>query len=563
MAEPSSQPVRSVRHFRQILVWPLQLMPIREGLQVQNHWEVLQQLGPDNPWHEVQDAFEHPEDFQEHHYSEFVAFLPYVQRMLYGEGKGCGSAAGESPIRVFRRSDVAGLRVTFPGDESNPLILDVAHVDLYFFYDLDLVILALEVSADNLSFERAHEILFRLGRSYPTYWTQEGRGGHCFSRVEWLAADGQVLATSDYERRDKYLAYACKHRAPCISAHWEFLLEPLVLHHSDKAGPIRYRLVEYHRQPVCGLLTLDDPRVLTRADFMRLAMLTPPGPSQVPPIPDHMSQDFEARYCFDRFWSPDSAPLLSNTRALCSGEAFVMVGSASEGAYPGGGPALRELFRQQYFLVFLISHLHKAALLMLSDRLLAALNRMEVGNAESVRLFKRDIRQMKEIFLRFTHRYWHREVSDQLLAKSLYRMCQEHLDTEKLYGEVRNEIEEMNTYLDSDSIRRQANMVIRLTVVTIFGLIGTVATGFLGMNLFSHSDHPAWMKLLIFVAAFVPTVCLTGYTVLKSKRLADFLDALSDERLPARHKLGALAAVWKAQRGADGKALKPESTPPP
>jgi len=31
----------------------------------------------------------------------------------------------------------------------------------------------------------------------------------------------------------------------------------------------------------------------------------------------------------------------------------------------------------------------------------------------------------------------------------------------------------------------------------------------------------------------------------KSKRLSDFLDALSDERLTARMKLRAFAAVWR------------------
>jgi hypothetical protein len=32
----------------------------------------------------------------------------------------------------------------------------------------------------------------------------------------------------------------------------------------------------------------------------------------------------------------------------------------------------------------------------------------------------------------------------------------------------------------------------------------------------------------------------------KSKRLSDFLDALSDERLPVWTKLKALAAVWRS-----------------
>ena len=48
---------KRVRHFRQILLWPLQLMPIREGSQIQRHWEVLEHGGDDNPWHEVVDEF--------------------------------------------------------------------------------------------------------------------------------------------------------------------------------------------------------------------------------------------------------------------------------------------------------------------------------------------------------------------------------------------------------------------------------------------------------------------------------------------------------------------------
>ncbi len=45
----------------------------------------------------------------------------------------------------------------------------------------------------------------------------------------------------------------------------------------------------------------------------------------------------------------------------------------------------------------------------------------------------------------------------------------------------------MNTYLDTDSLRRQANTVVRLTVVTIASLIGTLSTGFLGMNLIDEA----------------------------------------------------------------------------
>jgi hypothetical protein len=105
----------------------------------------------------------------------------------------------------------------------------------------------------------------------------------------------------------------------------------------------------------------------------------------------------------------------------------------------------------------------------------------------------------------------------------------------------------MNSYLDADSLRRQANTVVRLTVVTIFGLIGTVTTGFLGMNLLAEAEAPLSRRLAYFALVFGLTAALTIYTMVKSKRLSDFLDALSDERLGAWGKVKALANVWRRE----------------
>lgn len=94
----------------------------------------------------------------------------------------------------------------------------------------------MEIGADDIGYARAHETLYRFGRAYPTYWTPDGLGGHCLRRAEWLDDAGKVLAASGYEPRDKYLSYACRFRSPCISGHWEFLLNPMVLHHPDRKG---------------------------------------------------------------------------------------------------------------------------------------------------------------------------------------------------------------------------------------------------------------------------------------------------------------------------------------
>ena len=133
--------------------------------------------------------------------------------------------------------------------------------------------------------------------------------------------------------------------------------------------------------------------------------------------------------------------------------------------------------------------------------------------------------------------------------KALFHLCTRHLQIDAVYDEVKERIRDMNGYLDADSLRRQANTVVRLTVVTIFGLIGTVTTGFLGMNLLAEADAPPWQKLLMFFAVFVPAIALTMYTMVKSKKLSDFLDVLSDERLSGWTKTKAFFGVWVSSRG--------------
>jgi Mg2+ and Co2+ transporter CorA len=183
---------------------------------------------------------------------------------------------------------------------------------------------------------------------------------------------------------------------------------------------------------------------------------------------------------------------------------------------------------------------------MFSDRLVEALKRLEAANAASVKHFKREIRASFEGFLRFTHRYWFHEISDQAQARALFRLTADHLGLDALYAEVKERIAGMNEYLDADSLRRQANTIVRLTVVTILSSIGTITTGFLGMNLLSEADAPMGRKLWLFFLVSALTAGLTFYTMAKSKRLSDFLDAVTDERLGWWAKTKALLSVWRA-----------------
>lgn len=428
----------AVRHLRQVLLWTLRLMPMRR-LAAQRHrtpWQLLRDLGDASPWREVIDEYAGESGrFQERHYNEFVTFLPYVQRFLYGEGRKGRGAQGrdaDAPMRVFRREDIAHVRVVAqPGD--TPVTLEVIHVDLYFFYDVDVVLLNVELGANDLTLAQAQEQLYRFGRGYPAGWDGSGHALHTMASVEWLDAAGAVLASSDSQQRELFMAHVAEHRAPRTAAHWAHLLKPLVADQSDEPGELRYRQIEYYRMPLMAYLALDDPRALSRTDFIRLGLVTGAGGSDNGSLVD------------------DSSP------------------SAIE------------------------------------------------------------------------------EAASSLPYPPIY-LCATPRKLDPLYDEVKVRIADMNTYLDADSLRRQANTVVRLTVVTILGLIGTVTTGSLGMNLLAEADAPRSMKFVYFMVVFALTTLLTFYTMGKSKGLSDFLDALSNERLTVWQKTKALAAVWRRNR---------------
>ncbi len=559
----SAQPI--VRHFRQILLWPVQLMPLDPSSPANGHWEELDRCPGDNPWHALEDEFTNdPAQFQERHYREFVTFLPHVQRFLYGQGRSRQSRLGygESPIRVFRREDIAAVRLGF--EDGNSADFAIRHVDLYFFYDLDVAILVVEFHRDDLALDKVQEILFRFGRAFPTGWETDGRASHCMRSVQWLDVHGNVLSASDLDNREKYLSYTAQHRSARVGTHWEYVMRPMIQHHSDEAGPLRYRLIEYHRMPRITYLALDDPFVLSDEDFLRLAHGLSPDDGQGLPYSDATLEQMRRDSFYDRFWAPGRGDLRASTRVTCNGHAMVTVGTARDPWFVDYEHGMLGQFRHQYFLIALLAHFHKAALLMMSNRAVLAISRLDHRDAESVRSFKEEIRAMRAQFLRFDHRYWFHEVSNQTMARDLFGLFGKHLGTDAMFQEVREEVIDMAQYLDSDDSRRQGDSVLRLTVVTILGLVGTIVTGFLGMNLLSEADNPQIVKVVMFLSVLLPTMVLTMLTVANSSRLSEMLDVLSDDTMQWKERLAQIQRILErptpaARRAAQDAGAKAEA----
>jgi hypothetical protein len=82
-------------------------------------------------------------------------------------------------------------------------------------------------------------------------------------------------------------------------------------------------------------------------------------------------------------------------------------------------------------------------------------------------------------------------------------------------------------------------------VVTTFSLVGTVVTGFLGMNLIAEAEAPLSVRLAYFLVTTLVTGLLVMLAILKSKQLSDVMDILSDDQKSLGTRLSLLGNAWR------------------
>ena len=151
--------------------------------------------------------------------------------------------------------------------------LQVVHVDLYFFYGVDIVLLNVEVAGDDLPCRWRRSSCTASAAPTRPAGTRTARRCTAWPASSGWTPSGDVAGrAATCSSASAFLAHLAEHRAPRISEHWEYVLAPLVNHHSGAAGALRFRQIEYYRMPMMAYLAVDEPRA---ADAQRLH---PPRP---------------------------------------------------------------------------------------------------------------------------------------------------------------------------------------------------------------------------------------------------------------------------------------------
>ncbi|MBL8512502.1 MAG: hypothetical protein JNJ55_00805, partial [Betaproteobacteria bacterium] len=117
-----------VREFNHTLLWPVTLRPLRRDAgKHATFWDTLKKHP--GPWESVDDLLLIEDQSCLAGYQEFVYFLPYVQRFLYGVGdEGRGA---QSSLHVFQRRDIQEVRIQVERN-GGTLVLAVKRARLYF-----------------------------------------------------------------------------------------------------------------------------------------------------------------------------------------------------------------------------------------------------------------------------------------------------------------------------------------------------------------------------------------------------------------------------------------------
>lgn len=539
---------RRVSHFREILFWPLRLNVSGSGDSSNTFNEAVTLLRESGaPWFPVDSYFrgeyEHDERLRESRYAEFVYFHPFVQNFLYGN---TAHGAPSPSMRIFERTDIAVVNFVRNGakEDANPLKLGVERLHLYLF-DLSIAILVLEVSTDNIALELAESVLDELRRAYPPYW-KNGLAGNCPTKVEFLGKGGATIAVSDYSDRDNHLrqveeSVRKNEHEPPVAAHWRKLLEPFAAS-GNVVGHRRiiYSQCEDERIPLMALLSFRDPSTeLTRGDMVRLALADEQGSSRTYPYAQSFLSDFEELYCYDRYWGQCGDQDWMKTRYMCCGYAFVAIGQQrSPDFFMNKHSGALAHFRQHYFQMGLIAHFQKAALLSFSARMSETATLLCLENRGDPKL-RTLFQGIYEDFLRFTQRFWFDEISNQVQGRELFDLWTQHLETRKLFDDVRQWLRDTQEYLDLVAQAQQAKTTTHLTTIATIGLPVAIGTSFLGMNginAFVPSgkdlgmDSPVvWgsLTLLLFV-----TVLMTWLFIWKPNQASKSLGKRNRENTP-------------------------------
>jgi hypothetical protein len=602
-----------VHHARLILLWPLAFQlndlpndsrEIAEAMKIAaNRIEQLLPL-----WVRQYDPAEHirptgatgtlnRSTWENDVYAEGVYFHPFIQNVLFAKQE----TNSNPPFWLFQRHDIQTVDVGLIANNNKcQHRFDVERINLYLFRT-GTAILVTEIATPNghrLTLADVEDLHDYFRRAYhPFVQTEMSDSTSLFLRkpsplvvksVCWREVNEHPVGAGPFEleeilkKTDDIETYcnppdrASTHRAPPIFPHWrELLADALPLasdasHSPDQLGYWRHVVDERMPTLLTVSVTAPEPLDLThyykqirQGDYVRLCFADnanrDPGKAENQDYPSDPTTyaDFDIANAYDRYRS-------CGTRFLFSGYALVAVGAGEK-----FDNYIRSHMRRHYFQMMLLVQFEAATLLAFSTQISGAIAQFETDNSDRrIAHFREHMHAIQEEFLQFVHRFRFTGVSNQIQGREMFDRLRDRLGLEKLFDEVRADIESANTYLfaraqadASEEAGAAADAATRLGRIAAVGVIGGFATSFLGMNFLAQPDLFGWLpgsltclgkltlKGHLFLTLLVAGVILHGGVLLFGWLLKPTVNAVSRAACVRKPSAERQLVEWIAKAG--------------
>jgi hypothetical protein len=521
--------------FRQIMIWPLQLInhdASLESVQIDEVTNLLEKSGwkwgdragstnatqlKDLPGYGADNEFD---------YSEIVYFHSYVRDFLYG---GDRKKPDKRSMRVLRRKDIEWLCIDL--DEHRKYQLKVERLEAYLFQTGVLLIVAevenpkpqkvedpmpQEVKAPKpqeekldffLSLKDAMDLQNVMRMVFPRRWNNKGVPSETPLRAAWLDSEGKLLKVSEqnYAEKNDFINIVRENAELPAAKHWRYLLKDFPLYGEDQTNNYAIKQIEDQRIPSMTYLAVPDPREISEWDFARIAFYDSAGESSVGSYSDEFLKDWDKKSAYDRFWQRtprtgfEKGVLDHNsdmrTRWLCSGYGLAVVGASDDPRYRG---QIAANFRHHYFRMGLIAHFQRASLLTFRDQLAEA-------TEKSGSRFRDEVMKIQSNVTKFRARFWFHEVSTQLQGQEIFAWWTDRLGNRAMFDQVTSDIAAAESQLRTEMEAAEAKWINTIAEIggslAVVGLLVAVAALF--VSICTATWQPSFLaSLVIFVGVF-------------------------------------------------------------
>ena len=156
--------------------------------------------------------------------------------------------------------------------------------------------------------------------------------------------------------------------------------------------------------------------------------------------------------------------------------------------------------RRHYFQLGLLAHLELASLLSFSSRISRVVAEYDPVR-HSAEWFERAMHAIEDEYLQYIHRFHFTGASNHVQARAITALLHKHLRLREVFDDLHLELTSATEYLFNRAASRAATMTERLSLIGLFGVIGSLGIGLLSMTLIAERE--GLQKTLLSVEGWV------------------------------------------------------------